>query len=253
MSRFHAAVNRDSAHTNAHNAIAEFGKLNVELPKAVHDAHDALIALEARQPQQPDPNTVRALYAAGATDKAIDAALADAANHQARRNAWIQARADLGITVNQQILNHANDIHTKLAEIAAPIIEDITTAAHINEPLNALVSAGRHDDATLIANADINTEQLAHLYTLRDRYLTPPGASTTAGHYDGSVWSNPSVTHGKTRGETTTAIWRAGIRVGGNLWYPRHDQALNAATKAWSEYKRLNPEPPKAVASHAAF
>ncbi|WP_396912483.1 hypothetical protein [Mycolicibacterium sp.] len=250
--RFHAAINRESAHTNAHNAITEFGKLNVELPTAVNQAHDALIALETRRPQQPDANAVRELYATAATDKAINEALNASTNHQARHNAWIQARADLGIAVMQQMLSHSNEIHAALAAIATPIIEDITAAAKIDEPLNALVSAGRHNEATLTANAEINVAQLQHLYDLRDRYLTPPSAATSAGHYDGSVWANPSVVHGKARGETTAATWRAGIRAGGQLAFPTHTQALNTATKAWSDYKRLNPEP-KAVASHAAF
>lgn len=241
MNQYHPIRNRDGAHTGAHQIIADLTDLGLTIPAPIAVALAALIKHQDRQPQPVDHGHVRKLYADGAPDKTITEALAYAVAYNDRRNAWTQARADLGVAVHRAILNHADDIHPQLADLADRHIDHLTRAAHLDEPLVGLVRDGRTDDAQLLATADVAATHLAKLYDINIGHLTPPGTELTVGHYTATQWQDPETVRGKDKGETLWAAWRAGIRAGGQLWYPTWDQALNTATRAWDRYKKLHP------------
>ena len=247
---FHPARDRNSAHRAAHEAITDLTTLGVTIPGPATTAHAALTAHEAREPQ---PTTsVRDLYRDHATDKTIDAALAYNTTYTDRRNAWTQARADLGIATIRALIDNADELHPQLAALAEPIIENITAAAKLNDGLTALVRDGRTKDAELLASADHHTTQLEHLYILYADYCTPPDIETEIGGYTATRWNNPRTVHGHTKGTTQWEAFRAGIRAGGQLWYPTWRQAVDTATAAFKQWKLEHPPEP-AIGGVIAF
>lgn len=247
---FHPARDRNGAHRAAHAAITDFTALGITLPRQATTAHAALTAHETRAPQP--TISVRDLYVNNATDKSINEALAYNATHNDRRNAWTQARADLGIATIRALINNADELHPQLASLAKPIIENITAAAQLNDGLTALVRDGRTKDAELLAHAEHHTTQLEHLYALYADYCTPPDIETEFGGYTATHWSNPRTVHGHDKGDTQWEAWRAGIRAGGQLWYPTWQQAADTANAALTQWRRENPRQP-AVGGITAF
>jgi hypothetical protein len=182
-----------------------------------------------QNPPLPAPhNGVAELLAAPeAPDEAdVDAAIMRhlSAHHRAQQHGT--AEKLVGRKALDAVLASRDELHKQLAGIADEIIAKLHAAAEITETLGDLTRQRRIDDATIVAHADSDAEQLLALYMLRNQFLTPAGAQWSTGLWSCENWSNPWNLQNHTGTYMTIwGSWREGIRHGGRLWFATFEEA----------------------------
>jgi hypothetical protein len=218
------AFNRDAvAPHRARTDCNELTELGIKLPKPVADALAVLDGIG--QPTPPAPGALVNAVLDGASQDDLDRlALAELAAPLVR-DAYGRASIAAADDVTAAIRTSRNEIHTALAKLATAAIDKLTTAATIDEPLEALVRAGRHTDAETVVAADLTAATLDRLYRTRERLLWPRGRYPVAAV---TRWREPEYAgHG----------FLEGIRAGGTLWFPDFESACELAEQIQAEQR----------------
>lgn len=213
------AFNRDLASPQrVRTALSRFAELGITLPKTVIDARDALTKIEKAAPKPPAPGALAQAILDGASeDEQLRIAMIELTLNT-RREGYSRARAAAAEAVFEAIRASKDEVHQSLSKLATAAIEKLRKTADVHDvPLEALVRAGRHKDAELIASANVVERQLEALYRLRqdllwpaDRWLVQPV----------DRWFHPDhAGHG----------FIEGLRVGGRLWFPTFEEAAARA------------------------
>lgn len=231
---------RDGAPYRARTALAALDQRDITLPAGVLDAVANLDRIEAELPPEPAVTAMHDAVLAGADRDQLDALVLDELGSHRIRTAYAQATLTAAVRVLGAIMDSRDDLHAQLAELADKTITTLTKVADIGEvSLDVLIRAGRHDDARLVAERDIAGPELHALYEFRDLFLTPGGpAAMRLGPVDASQWRDPEAVDHKLHGDTVTARYLAGLRGGGQLWYPTVEKAVQAAQPLYDKLTR---------------
>jgi hypothetical protein len=207
--------------------IAQF---NVEPPEDAARWLARLTELEASRPEAPAPNALAELIADGADPADIDTAVAAYVGIKHRVAQHGEAERICGQRAMAAVRANRDTLHKQLAAIAEQLIDRLHAAAEITEPIAQLARERRTEDAALVAHADSDAEQLLALYRLRNQFATPTGAQWSTGLWSCENFSNPWDLPRDTSGDGSLwGVWRAGIRAGGQLWFPSVEEARAAS------------------------
>lgn len=218
-------------HFTARKACDALTRRDITLPKPVAAALDLLAYVESVQPRnEVDREPIISAYLDRRSAEEIDAVSATMYAAGLRFSAWSQARDRAGRAVLEALrLNHEHLVG-KLASLAAPLIAAIEHVAGLDtHSVDALVMAGRNDDARVLAELPTTVAELRALYELR-RVTTPPGIRYASGSVDCGEWEDPRpVTHA--RGDSPHSYYVHGVQLGGKLWFPTASEAESTARK----------------------
>lgn len=224
---------RDGMPYRAADARKQLHARGVELPEAVTAAYEVLDRITAAAPATPEPGAIRAAILDGANAATIDGLLLAELGHSRLRVEWAQARIDAAGRVLRALRQNTETVHDQLKVQAVELIDQLDHIAGLDQPLDALVLDGRHDDAQLLAQVDTIAAELDALYTIRDRFLLPSAGRPDQIAVDGincSRWRDPRPVSRHARGNRSIAeSFTDGLRAGGKLWYPTAEQAVQAA------------------------
>ncbi|MGV0796046.1 hypothetical protein ABQF26_03705 [Mycolicibacterium elephantis] len=225
---------REGAPYRLRAALKQFAEHDVALPKAVDQAVALLDRIEATPPADPDPRALHDAIIDGASPDQLDQIALRQLAHGRVRDAWAQARLTAAADALDAILNHRNDIHEQLAEVADDCISKLERIAALGDArLDELIRTGRTDDARALADKAVVATTLDALYQLRDTVLVQPGLDPRPGGVDCTRWRNP----GKARNLHGDLADRylAGITRGAGLHYPTPEQAAELAAPIAAE------------------
>lgn len=154
----------------ARRAIHELTGFGIDTPAPVQDRLDRLDALAAAAPKHPGDQKLIDATLDGDPDR-ITAAATELATHEHRQRAHAAAMHRAGMAVTEALRAHRKPIITKLTEQAKQAADRITAARQLNSTVEALVIAGRHDDASLLAALPANRQVLHRLTEWADKNL----------------------------------------------------------------------------------
>lgn len=216
---------RKTSATYVRQTVTALAQQGIRPPAELRTALEALDAHDAARPVPVDPGDVRTAYREGRPEDAHRLAL-ELTARPALANAWREAKADLGTAAEAVMRGHAEELSTKLARKAAPLIASLEAAAALDtaDPV-ALLQAGRAEDAAKAAAVDQIAAELQNLYTLRNRLAR--GFDWTEYGPSCEQWKRPDKLPANfAEGMTHGARFLAGIRHGGQLWYPTPAESL---------------------------
>lgn len=229
---------RDGAPFRARKLLADLDTFNVEVDAQVLGAVTTLDRIEADKPAEPDPQALHRAILDGAAPTELDAIVLRDLGSGRIRTAYEQARLSAATRILRAVLDDRDQLHAQLAGHAHSAITKLEQIAALDgAKLDTLIREGRHDDARLLADAEITGETLNQLYQLRDLALTPEGVDLRPYSFDVSRWRNPDkVAHA--HGDTPAAMALDGLRRGGQLWYPSADEQIEALAPLVAEHER---------------
>jgi|SRR5690625_4178326 len=223
----------------ARETIRELTDRKVKLDAVVLDKVAALDALDALHPEEPRADAVDVAYAAGDPDGAHTAALQQL-TYEARRQAWHRAQKAASAAVLESVITHRDTIHEQLRTHADKLIARLEAAAAVEDiGLDRLLRDGREQDAKTVADAPWCESELKRLYALRDMRLRRPRETYGTRLVDTGMWRDPRTVRG-----TTTLL--AGLRAGGELWFPTIEDAAAAASPIQAELDAAHQPAPRA-------
>ncbi|WP_280447387.1 hypothetical protein [Nocardia cyriacigeorgica] len=231
---------------------------DVTLPTEVVDALGRVEALAARRPEPPAADLVSTLYAAGVGDAEINAAATDRAIAKEKLSGWSAAHNVAGRGLRKALFAACDDLTDQLGALAEPLIDDLHTVAesgHGPADLPALIRDGRKDLIERIARLDLSALGLRALYDLR-AMLTPPDAGYAVGLIDCGIWVDPRPVRNAFSGgrpDGQAEFYLAGIRAGGRLWFPRHQEAAAAAMAIHQAEEKKKPKRQEVSRGGVAF
>lgn len=236
-----SSLTRQIAPDTARKTANELRALGVVIPKEVRDTLDQLDRIDALRPPVPEQGDLEAAYMECADAETITAVAVDLATHAARLNAWTEARIKTGQRALAALTGNGDTITAALAKLAAPLIEKLNDAASLDTlDTTALIRAGRTADAEAAARVDIVAGDLEHLYRLRDKITR--GAEYGVDRIDCRRWKDPRPVADALSGRARTAVaaeaFLAGIKAGGELWFPLPAEAQAAAQPIAKEAER---------------
>ncbi|BDT84605.1 hypothetical protein [Nocardia cyriacigeorgica] len=247
-----------AAHRSAVELCKQLEIRKVTLPANVVEARERLDALAARKPEAPAPDLVSTLYAAGVGDAEINAAATDRVIAKEKLSGWTAAHNVAGRGLRKALHAACDDLTEQLAALAEPLIDDLHAVAEAGQgqgDLSALVLDGRHEEAERIARLDRSALELKALYDLRLK-LTPPGCGYAVGVIDCGIWRDPRPVRnglGEHRPEGLAEFYLAGIRAGGQLWFPHHQEAADMATAIYKAEEEKKPKRQEVSRGGVAF
>jgi hypothetical protein len=156
------------------------------------------------------------------------------------RTAYTQAAISAAADALRAIMDARDMIHAQLAQRAERAISDLQAVAAMGETtIDALVRAGRTEDAKLFADQHLTGAELLALYALRDATVMPGGLKAARrGHIDCTRGADPTRIEGKlSTGSTAVDRLIIGLRAGGALWFPTCEQALAAAEPIFTDWQ----------------
>lgn len=230
----------NDASSDLRTALDAFTTRGLEHPQPVTEAVELWQHIRATRPDQPDRYALRDAVIAGADESELGGVLLAELGAQHIRNAWNQAEQMIAKHALDLIVTHRADYHAPLAVQAGELIGKLEAIAAIGRvPLDALVRAGRHTDAELVASLSNVAADLDSAYRVRDVYLVAGGYKRLkVGQFDCSRWANPTDIEGAVGGGLDLgASFVAGITAGGKLWFPDDTAAREAAQKLWDDYE----------------
>ncbi|MEU4432505.1 hypothetical protein AB0F65_17620 [Nocardia rhamnosiphila] len=218
----------------AHKVCSALTHRGIKLPKQVAGALDLLNYVESVQPRnEVDPEPITAAYLNREPADKIEVLSATIYAAGLRFSAWSQARDRAGRGVLEALRFNHEQLTTDLATLAAPLITAIEHAADLDtRNLDALVMAGRHDDARVMAELPATIAELNALYELR-RATTPPGFRYDHKTVDCGQWEDPRPVR-NVHASSVPDYYLNGTISGGKLWFPTVDEAATAARTIWT-------------------
>ena len=227
-------VQRKTAPERLRKLAADLAAVGIDSPPEIVAALSNLDRLDKIKPA---PISVADLiddYMTGAPAKKIDATTLATVGHGLKFEAWDEARIKVAQRALSAFPAYGDDLTTQLAALAAPLIETVTRTALIDtHDVDALVRAGRVDEATLVASYGTRCAELGNLYDLRGRVTKGADYGSSAplvravGYTGAScaVWRDPRVLTSNADGARGD-VWRTAIQAGGELWFPLPGEAL---------------------------
>jgi hypothetical protein len=226
-------MNTDDFSYEARSCVQRLARFDVALPGDAARWHTRLLELMASTPQAPEPNVVAELIVDGASETAVNKAIAAHLAQHHRTQQHHHAEQIAGRRVLAAVMADRDRLHTELAATAAELINRLHAAAALDDDVAALARAGRHNDASLLANAPADAQTLSDLFQFRDWYLTPSWEHWSTGWWSCENFENPwdarhigTVTGGDVG---LWPNWRAAIRAGARLWFVPVEQAVAAS------------------------
>ncbi|MET8795357.1 hypothetical protein ABZV91_02680 [Nocardia sp. NPDC004568] len=213
----------------AHKTWDALTRRGITMPAQVTEAMDLLTYVESVKPRNDvdhAPIAEAYLNREPAEQIAQKAAVMYAAGLQF--SAWSNARDRAARGVLEALRFNHDELVAGMAELAAPLIEAIEHVARLDtHSVDALVVAGRNDDARILAELQTTVAELKALYELR-RVTTPPGFRYASGAIDCGEWQDPrKVTHAS--GANPHSYYVHGVQLGGRLWFPTVGEAESTA------------------------
>jgi hypothetical protein len=240
MSHF---VQRQTAPERLRKLARDLNAAGIDCPAEVTEALDNLDRLDKIKPRFVAVADLIDDYASGATAKKIDSDTVLALGYAFQKEAWDQARIKVAQDALAALPSHGDALTTQLAELAAPLIETVTRTARIDtHDVDALVRAGRVDEATLVASYNTRCAELGNLYELRSRvtkgadYGSTGALSRAVGYANAScsVWRDPRVLKNNADGARGD-VWRSAIQAGGEMWFPLPGEAAARSSEISAE------------------
>lgn len=226
---------RDAAPNAVRRTAADFTRRGIALPAEIRDALDQLDTLEANRPEPIGQPQLIDAYLNGATHAEINTLAVTAETCQRRTDAHREACIKHALRTENLFTAHGDELTRALAALAAPLITNLERAAELHEDLAALVRAGRHDDAAIIGQLDLDAHELQALYNVRSSVTQ--GAVWKVDWTDCSVWRDPHKLDTVDYRGTATDRYLTGIRAGAGLWFPTVDEALTQARPIAAEIR----------------
>lgn len=194
-------------------------------------------------PGEPDQDAAARAIAFGNKPADVDKLIEAEVFGPARRRAAIQAKRIAGSRFLGAVQGNAQEIHDQLQPIADELIADITEAAQDGAvSLTQLVREGRHHDARLRADLDVNIAKLAALQNLRDMGVWQVSNSISAAGVDCRQFKAPlslAATSNVSSDKSTAARWHnLLVAHGGELHFWTPAQYLEAAERYTEELQR---------------
>lgn len=226
---------REGAPSYVRRLANEFTTRGITLPTEIRDALHQLDTLESNRPEQVGQVQLIDAYLNEASNEEIDALAVAAETCQRRTDAHREACIKHALRTENLFTAHGTELTRALATVAAPLIANLTRCAELYEDLAALVRSGRHDDAALIGQLDLDAAELQALYTVRG-YVTT-GAVWKVDWTDCSQWKDPHRLDVIEYRGTTAERFLAGIRAGAGLWFPTPDESVAQAKPIAAEIR----------------
>lgn len=226
---------REGAPNYVRRLTAEFTRRGITLPDELTAALDTLDQLEAARPASIGQPQLIDAYLRGDTPAEIDTLAVAAETCQRRTDAHREACIKHALRTENLFTAHGDELTRALAALAAPLIANLERAAELEQDLAALVRAGRHDDAAIIGQLDLDAHELQALYNVRNSVTQ--GAVWKVDWTDCSVWRDPHKLDTVDYRGTATDRYLTGIRAGAGLWFPTVDEALTQARPIAAEIR----------------
>lgn len=156
--------------------------------------------------------------------------------------AYEEAGEVLGKQTVAAIRADADRITAELRPRAVERITKLETLAAETRNLNQLVRAGETELAQTLAEVDVTAAELNELYALRNKMYGRKqkwGGEGTV--FESSTWMNYHVVDGNLSfSMTPSERYLAGLRAGGELWYPTPEESKENAADLESEFQELS-------------
>lgn len=235
MSRFED-WGRDCALHTASRLRRELGALAIAMPPATANAYAILDRVAGSQPIAPDHNAVRDRILDGSDQDAIDSALLAELSATRLLAAWAAARTVAAQRIATAVHCDYEELYEALRERAEQHIEVIKRAAAVDVPLDALIRAGRSEDAAAVAQA---ATAVASLDVLHSLHSTIEPVQMVVDSVDCRFWRDQrQAKHVASVGDSRCDYIIAAIRGGAELWFPSADEARGAARAIAEEYRK---------------
>jgi hypothetical protein len=228
------------APTDLKAALDALAVHSINHPPAVTEAIELWQRVRSTRPAQPGHYDIRDAVLAGADPVELGSLIVADLGAQKVQNAWSQAEQFAAQAALAAILEHRDHYHQQLAKQAAELIAKLeATAAVGGAPLDALIRAGRTDEAKLVADLEQHAAALDNIYRTRDLYLVAGGwKQLRAGQFDCSRWENPTDLEDRIGGNLTLGQgFLCGINGAGRLWFPTGEQARAAAQQLYDAWE----------------
>lgn len=227
-----------------------FAAHGIRPPAEVQAALDRLDTHDANRPPYPTVQDRLQANLDGDYQRAADLAVQSAAADLARE-AWAEARAQLGLQAMAAWTGCGNQLTKRLQKIAGPLIEQLEQAAGLDDvtDLAALIRAGRDADYQLAARLDLIAADLAALFQLRRDVTTDADYGQESHGVHCGVWQDPRLVPALPQRDqgSSRAYYLAGIRGGAGLWFPLPAEAEQQAAKIRADQDRVDAAKPAQV------
>lgn len=223
---------RSGAVFRAKDALRKLEVRGIVIPKSVAVAVANMNRIETERPAARDPRELRTLILNGAGPDDLNAAILADLGAGKLNAAYQEAAVDAGVRVGRALRDAHDDLHPKLAELAAVQIDILERVAKLppGTRLDHLVAAGdRQDDATALATVEVAAAELDELYGLRVSLWEGGHAAAIVDGADCTTWRDPRTAQHHAELTTRADYYVTALRGGAQLWFPTLSEAIGAA------------------------
>lgn len=228
---------RENALYNVDGALKQLADREIDLPDNVTAAVAVLHRIKNSRPAEPPTDAIRRAILDGADRATLDRLVLDELGHSRLAAEHRQAHIDAAVRVLAAIRAAHDDIFPQLKVLADKKVEHLNAVNALDTvDVMALVRAGNHRGAQLVAEVDTVAAELEALCEIRDGFLIAGGyEAMRLGHVDASRWRDPDKLG---RGSTPAERCLDGLAQGNELWFPTKQEAIEAARPAYERAQR---------------